>query len=46
MHVVRPAPALIAAVPVTYVAFDLLWQARSLLAGPTRSVAHWLMAWR
>ena len=28
-----PAPALIAAVPVTYIAFDLLWQTRSLLPG-------------
>jgi bifunctional non-homologous end joining protein LigD len=35
MHVGRPAPALVAAVPVTYVAFDLLWQAsRSLLRSP------------
>jgi bifunctional non-homologous end joining protein LigD len=34
MHVARPAPALLAAVPVTYVAFDLLWQARSLLRSP------------
>jgi bifunctional non-homologous end joining protein LigD len=35
MHVVRPAPALVAAVPVTYVAFDLLWQAgRALLRSP------------
>src|SRR5580698_8456617 len=35
MHVGRPAPALVAAVPVTYIAFDLLWQAsRSLLRGP------------
>ena len=35
MHVGRPAPALVAAVPVTYLAFDLLWQAsRSLLRGP------------
>ena len=33
-HVARPAPALLAAVPVTYVAFDLLWQARSLLRSP------------
>jgi bifunctional non-homologous end joining protein LigD len=35
MHVGRPAPALVAAVPVTYIAFDLLWQAgRSLLRSP------------
>lgn len=35
LHVIRPAPALVAAVPVTYVAFDLLHQAgRSLLANP------------
>jgi bifunctional non-homologous end joining protein LigD len=34
MHVARPAAALLAAVPVTYVAFDLLWQARSLLRSP------------
>jgi len=34
MHVARPAPGLVAAVPVTYVAFDLLWQARSLLRSP------------
>jgi bifunctional non-homologous end joining protein LigD len=34
MHVARPAAALVAAVPVTYVAFDLLWQARSLLRRP------------
>ena len=35
MHVARPAPALVAAVPVTYIAFDLLWQAsRSLLRSP------------
>ena len=34
MHVTRPASALVAAVPVTYVAFDLLWQARSLLRRP------------
>jgi bifunctional non-homologous end joining protein LigD len=31
MLVARPAAGLVAAVPVTYVAFDLLWQARSLL---------------
>jgi ATP dependent DNA ligase domain len=30
MHATRPAPALLAAAPVTYVAFDLLWQARAL----------------
>ena len=31
----RPArPGLVAAVPVTYVAFDLLWRARSLLRSP------------
>ena len=34
MHVARPAPGLVAAVPVTYVAFDLLWQARSLMHSP------------
>jgi bifunctional non-homologous end joining protein LigD len=34
MHVARPTLALLAAVPVTYVAFDLLWQARSLLRSP------------
>ena len=34
MHAARPAAALVAAVPVTYVAFDLLWQARSLLRCP------------
>jgi ATP-dependent DNA ligase len=35
MHVGRPAPALVVAVPVTYIAFDLLWQAsRSLLRSP------------
>jgi bifunctional non-homologous end joining protein LigD len=34
MHAARPAAALVAAVPVTYVAFDLLWQARSLLRSP------------
>ena len=34
MHVTRPASALVAAVPVTYVAFDLLRQARSLLCSP------------
>ena len=34
MHVARPAPGLVAAVPVTYVAFDLLWHARSLLRSP------------
>ena len=34
-HVARPAPSLIAAVPVTFIAFDLLWQAsRSLLRSP------------
>jgi ATP-dependent DNA ligase len=30
MYVAQPTPALAAAVPVTYVAFDRLWQARSL----------------
>jgi bifunctional non-homologous end joining protein LigD len=35
LHVARPAPSLIAAVPVTFIAFDLLWQAsRSLLRSP------------
>jgi bifunctional non-homologous end joining protein LigD len=34
MHAARPAAALVAAIPVTYVAFDLLWQARSLLRSP------------
>ena len=34
MHVARPAAGLVATVPATYVAFDLLWQACSLLAGP------------
>ena len=35
MHLARPAPALVTAVPVTYVAFDLVWQAsRSLLRSP------------
>ena len=35
MHVARPAPGLIAAVPVSYVAFDLLWLAsRSLIRSP------------
>ena len=35
LHVARPAPALVAAVPVTFIAFDLLWQAsRSLLRSP------------
>jgi bifunctional non-homologous end joining protein LigD len=35
LHVARPAPSLVAAVPVTYIAFDLLWQAsRSLLRSP------------
>jgi len=34
MHVARPAAGLVAVVPVTYVAFDLLWQARSLLRSP------------
>jgi len=33
-HVARPAPSLVAAVPVTYVAFDLLRQDRSLLRRP------------
>jgi ATP-dependent DNA ligase len=35
LHVARPAPSLVAAVPVTFIAFDLPWQAsRSLLRGP------------
>jgi len=35
LHVTQPAPALVAAVPVTYIAFDLLYQAgRSLLRNP------------
>ena len=35
LHVGRPAPSLVAAVPVTFIAFDLLWQAgRSLLRSP------------
>jgi hypothetical protein len=35
LHVARPAPSLVAAVPVTFIAFDLLWQAsRSLLRNP------------
>jgi bifunctional non-homologous end joining protein LigD len=35
MHVGRPAPALVEAVRVTYIAFDLLWQAgRPLLRSP------------
>ena len=35
LHVARPAPSLIAAVPVTFIAFDLLHQAsRSLLRSP------------
>jgi hypothetical protein len=35
LHVTRPAPSLVAAVPVTFIAFDLLWQAsRSLLRSP------------
>jgi bifunctional non-homologous end joining protein LigD len=35
MNVAHPAPALIAAVPVTFIAFDLLWRAsRSLLDRP------------
>lgn len=35
LHVTRPKPALVAAVPVTYIAFDLLYQAgRSLLRNP------------
>jgi bifunctional non-homologous end joining protein LigD len=34
MHAARPAAALVAAIPVTYVAFDVLWQARSPLRSP------------
>ena len=35
LHVARPAPSLVAAVPVTFIAFDVLWQAsRSLLRSP------------
>jgi len=35
LHVTRPAPSLVAAVPVTFLAFDLLWQAsRPLLRSP------------
>jgi ATP-dependent DNA ligase len=38
LHVTRPAPSLVAAVPVTFIAFDLLWQAsRSCCAAPTPS---------
>ena len=35
LHVARPAPSLVAAAPVTFIAFDVLWQAsRSLLRSP------------
>ena len=35
MHVVRPGPALIAAVPVSYLIFDVLWlDGRSLVDAP------------
>jgi bifunctional non-homologous end joining protein LigD len=36
MHVGRPASALVAAVSVTYVAFDLLWRASRALPGCPR----------
>jgi hypothetical protein len=38
MHVARLTPALAAAVPVTYVAFDLLWPARALAHATATSV--------
>lgn len=36
MHIARPAPALIAAVPIRFFAFDLLYAQRSLLDQPLR----------
>jgi bifunctional non-homologous end joining protein LigD len=36
MHISRPSPALIAAVPVRFLAFDLLYQGRTLLSLPLR----------
>jgi bifunctional non-homologous end joining protein LigD len=34
MHITRPSAQLLAAVPVTFVVFDLLWMGKSLLGNP------------
>lgn len=44
MHVARPAPALVGAVPVRFFAFDLLYAHRSLLDQPLRVRREQLLA--